>query len=122
MFVLEPLGKFAIEVIPQKPFQDWLEKMESNSEEPLFSDYNNSDSSNSLYMVPAEYAGYLEEFLIEYFDVIFTNELGAWIIKDILWPENRTLNMFKEWFEIRTFDFCWDLGEEEDEMLLWNPN
>ena len=120
----EPLGKFAIEIIPQKPFQDWLEKVQQHLGESLFSDYKGALTSNSLYMIPVAYAGHIEEFLKEHFDVIFTNELGAWVIEDILWPESRSLSMFKDWFTIKNFDFCWDLDDdyEEDRMMMWNPN
>lgn len=121
MFVIEPLGKFAIEIIPQKNFYDWLEKVQAHFVEPLHTD-KDSSYNNSLYMVPSEFAGHLDFFLKDHFDMIFVNELGAWIVQESLWPENRTLEMFKQWFAVKIFEFCWDLDEEKDDMLLWNPN
>lgn len=122
MLALEPLGKIAIEIIPLKPFKSWLSLVQANLGESLFSDYKNEKPNNSLYMIPAEYLGYLDKFLKDHYDLIFTNELGAWVIEEGLWPQNRNLQMFSLWFEIKTFGFCWDLDEEEDEMPLWNPN
>ena len=122
MFTLEPLGKFAIEVTPKQPFIDWLAEIRITSAELLFNE--KKENSSTLYMIPAEFAGYLDDFLIEYFDVIFTNELGAWIIEEYLWPSVRNLALFNEWFNIQTHDFCWDLTDETDDgILLWNsPN
>ena len=41
-----------------------------------------------------------EAYLNEIYDDIFINELASWYDDKALWPENRSLDLFLQWFEV----------------------
>ena len=41
----------------------------------------------------------MESWLKRNFDYIFIEQLDQWATDENEWPQNRTLKMFKEWFE-----------------------
>ncbi len=89
----EILDRNAIIIKPRKPFTDWARKNSDEYEYEFFMD------SNSVYLVNDEYIG-PEEWLENHYEEIFERELENWIIDENLWPQNRTLSMFRRWFKI----------------------
>lgn len=58
---------------------------------------------------PEERRRVLEEFWPALFDAM----LNGWVTDHSLWPRDRTLEMFHEWFEVQTFDTVEDLYRDE---------
>ena len=42
----------------------------------------------------------VERWIKGNYPTVFEEELEGWYTEPALWPENRTLKMFKEWFEV----------------------
>ena len=43
------------------------------------------------------------------FDVLFENELVGWYTDESMWPQNRTVGMFRDWFEIEYHSMVTDV-------------
>ena len=59
-----------------------------------------------------------EELIQEFYQRIFDEQLSDWYTDEQGWPENRDVNMFKQWFEIEFHSMVFDLGGdslEDDE-------
>ena len=105
------LNRSAITVKAKQPFLDWLR----NLPDPV-------DTSVTLREVNEEQPIYLvpecidpdmfPELLSYYFDSIFDAELSGWWMDPKDWPQPRTLELFKEWFEIEFHLMVGDLGNE----------
>lgn len=91
----------ALEVIPKEPFLNWLNKLEVELElqkttlDTLIDD-------TYIYVIKLDsYEEEIEEYLEEHFSQIFKNELETWSLEVEKWPEDRSLEVFNEWFECK---------------------
>lgn len=97
----------ALLVKAKKPFYDWLLSIDPKEDQTymlkegdlyLLTDYDEVKQMNS--------------WLKKNFDDIFSDQLNNWYIDDDMWPQNRTLKMFKEWFEYTMHTTVLDTEEE----------
>jgi hypothetical protein len=107
------LNRSAVAVRPKQPFLDWVNSVEADSSVTL------DDLQKTLYLVPDyEDPEDAEKVLKRVYDDIFCRELQGWYTLESLWPQDRSLRIFKQWFEIEHFDLIEDVGHgpiENDE-------
>ena len=53
---------------------------------------------------------------------LFDSILIDWLTDESLWPKNRTLKMFREWFDIKVHSMVWDLAEEPLIVEDWDSD
>jgi len=97
---------------PKKPFIDWLKSVDpiDETEEML--------TVGDVYLLPDfEATKQMEDWLKKYFDDIFTDQLNNWYTDEELWPQMRTIKMFKEWFDYSMHTMVWDTEEDDIEKL-----
>ena len=64
----------------------------------------------SVYLVAQDPAGHEESAPVKrYYKTILEHELEAWCIDESVWPPNRDLKTFFEWFEVQAESVVWDL-------------
>ena len=89
------LNRSAVAVRPKQPFLDWVNSVESDSSVTA------DDLQKTLYLVPDyENPEDAEKVLKRVYDDIFCRELRGWYTLESLWPQDRSLRVFKQWFEI----------------------
>jgi hypothetical protein len=71
-------------------------------------------SEPAVYLVPGwedpdEERAVLKEFWAALFDAM----LEAWVTDESLWTKKRSMEMFREWFEIQTFEMVQDIYLDE---------
>jgi hypothetical protein len=107
------LNRSAVAVRPKQPFLDWVNSVEEGGSLTL------ADLQKTLYLVPDyEDPADAEKVLKRVYDDIFCRELEGWYTLESLWPQDRSLRVFKQWFEIEHFDLIEDVGRgpiENDE-------
>jgi len=113
MEFFEAINRIAIVIIPKKPFYDWLNSIEpgEGTDEEA-----SEDKDNTVYLIP----DFDEQFEIEAYlkkicQRIFKNELASWYTDESLWPENRTWDIFKEWFDIEMHTVLYDTLDDDIE-------
>jgi hypothetical protein len=79
---------------PKKAYLDWANQFEE--EEIIFSTEDECEAS--IYLIEEDFFDF-EPVLEKNFKKIFKNELEA-VADEEHWPENLTLNLFLEWFEV----------------------
>lgn len=102
------LNRSSVTVRPKQPFLDWISKI---GKLDILTKY---DYEYTVYLIP-EYEDNLEkmEIISVYFDVIFEVELSAWGRDESVWPQNRTFEMFCEWFSLEFNLMVTDLCDYE---------
>jgi hypothetical protein len=119
------INRSAIAVRPKQPFLDWLKSVEKSNESLSLAGLD-----RTIYLVP-EYdePDDAEKILLVAYEGIFNQELFSWYTKSALWPQDRSLEVFKEWFDYEHFelvedlvagpvgddDYFSDYGDEDDE-------
>ena len=105
MFAIE---RNALILIGKEPYLEWINKtgdspmtMEDITAEPdiiLIPDFQNEDQA--------------EAHLESIYEKAFEELLVGWCVDDSQWPQNRTLTMFKEWFQISYTSLVYDSASE----------
>lgn len=102
------LNRSAVVVRPKQPFVDWLRSVEE-LDLPLIT---LDELDKTLYLVPDyEDPADAEKFLKKVCDEIFCRELEGWYTDESVWPKDRSLKVFKQWFEVEHFDVVEDVGK-----------
>ena len=101
-------------VKPKKPFLDWFRAVD-NDETLTLEDVREDPSAYLIRELesPEEES----EILKECFEDIFEAQLSSWYIDRDVWPPQRDLKMFLEWFDIEFHSLVFDLLNEPIETL-----
>ena len=119
----EPHDKNTIVIRHKKPFFDWLNKT-------LKDGVLKKEIEENMYLITGSVNGEdIADWLMENFDNFFHDELNKFCTDQSLWPENRTYEMFCDWFDfgfssiflLGLEDFGNDRSLSEDPMGLTNP-
>jgi len=101
---------------PQQPFVDWTNSIEDKGRQYSIDDFN---TDCSVILLP-EYDSdeHAEAILKDLSSHIFEIELSSWITDESAWPNNRTYEMFKEWFDVELHSMVYDPYEDDIEKEL----
>ena len=104
------LNRTAMLLIPKKPFLDWLNNVDP-ADEPLTLE-NLCDDSNVFLIPQFNDDADTYKWIEKHWDVLLDHMLLEWMVDETTWPENRSLAMFREWFDIEIHTMAWDLAKE----------
>ncbi len=110
---MEPISQYfkninrtALVLKPKQPFHDWLLSVEPGN------DFSDALQEGDVYLLSDyEKISQMQNWLKRNFDSLFTDQLNNWYADEDLWPQNRTMAMFKEWFEYSLFTTILDTQE-----------
>jgi len=110
------LNRGALIVRPADPYIEWARAVFDDDMAP------SEDGERTVYLVPDDDADRgLDWVLKQVWGEVFERELEGWCTDEARWPKNRTLAMFKRWFQVEYHsvieDLCgWPLQDDELEM------
>ncbi len=102
------LNRAAIVVFPAPELVHWINRVDPIGEPVSLQE---AEREPSIYLI-AEYVDNQEfsEILQNEFDSIFENELRGWYTDESLWPQDRTLDLFRSWFRIEPTSLVHDVA------------
>ena len=104
------LNRTVVLLLPKQPFLEWLNDADPTDAALTAEDLH--DDSN-VFLIPQFNDGLDSMKWIEKrWSVLFEHMLLEWIVDETMWPENRTLEMFREWFDVEIHTMAWDLSDE----------
>ena len=106
----------AVSVRPTIRFLDWLNQLNQNEENNIELNLEQIRSNSNIYLIPEqdtpeEVIAYIDE----HFETIFLAELSSWSLNEDEYPQNRTLQMFWEFFDIEVHDTVCDLSDDDED-------
>ena len=112
---LEPLyvaNRFVAIILPKAPFVDWI-----NAADPVPANatitLEDTHEDPSAFLIPADDSDEPgKRWIQRNWKEIFEQLLNDWYVDPSLWPRNRTLQMFKEWCEVRIHSVVLDYANE----------
>lgn len=107
------IDRIAAVVRPTKAFLDWVNKnCRSPGEENLVLEEVQSDCT--VLLLPLfDDAVEAENYIESIYKEIFENEIEAWSLDPAAWPENRTYELFQQWFFVEFHSFVFDTNFQE---------
>jgi len=106
-YFYESINRNAIVVKPQKPFYDWIKFLDPGHT------FLRKSEGNIYLIHEMDSIGQIEKWLKGNFERIFQNELNDWHTDENDWPQKRTFNLFKEWFDYEIHSMILDLEEAD---------
>ena len=109
---MELLNRSAVIVKPRRAYLEWARR--DDAEGLAESVFETLHAEPTLYLLPEyEDPPAEREVLEEFWPVLFEAMLEGWVTDEACWPENRTFEMFQEWFEIQMSSLVQDLHRGE---------
>jgi hypothetical protein len=109
------LNRSAIIVRPKKPFLDWVRAVDYDGAPKVTME----DFRETLYLLPDyEDPADAEKTLKKVCEEIYCRELEGWFTDRDVWPRDRSLKVFKQWFDVQHYEIVEDVGRgpiENDE-------
>ena len=109
MKMKEITNRSALFVIPKEPYKEWAKIY---NESPI-EDLNQRLGEKHVYLVEWSYEEDIVDVLKHYYLEIFEYELLSWNGYKSEWPQNRSLELFLEWFDVKLCDDLYDLETEK---------
>jgi len=106
----EITNRSALFVRPKDPFKKWAEKYNAISAEGL----SQRLKENHVYLIDWTYDENIDDVIMTYYLRIFDYELLSWNSFTNEWPQNRSYELFREWFEV---ELCCELFDLETERI-----
>lgn len=104
------INRTVVMLAPQQPFLDWLNNVDPDDEALSLEDLR---QDNEVFLIPQfNDNSDSERWVEERWSFLFEHMLMGWIDDEAMWPQDRTLEMFREWFDIEIHTMAWDLSDE----------
>ncbi len=104
------INRHLIVLLPKQPALDWIIRVDPN---PLDITLVQLRQEQDAFLVPHEVLDGIEDaeqWVYRRWKMFFELFIGSWYIDESLWPKNRTLKMFKQWFDVQYHSMVWDLA------------
>lgn len=110
---METVNRSAVAVKPKQRFLDWLHAIDPTSGDVTLLEVGQDPT---IYLIPqCDTNEELENVLRGRCEAIFEEQLDSWYRETSAWPQDRSYDVFCQWFEYTHFSLLIDL---EDEPLL----
>lgn len=104
------INRTVIILAPKPDFLDWLNDVDPDDQALTLEDLR---EDNEVFLIPQFNDNTDSEKWVETrWEFLFEHMLLGWVEDESLWPQNRTLDMFKEWFDIEVHTMAWDLSTD----------
>lgn len=107
----------------RQPFLDWLKSTDAELDRLTLADL---DIDGDAFLIPGDEShdpvdG--EQDAVKWVEkrwrMFFEHCLNEWLTDESLWPQKRTLRMFREWFAVEYRAMVWDLANEPLTVEDW---
>jgi hypothetical protein len=103
------INRSALILRPRKPYFDWTSGVDEGAAETVAA--RAESAWITVYLVEQDPEGRMESAPLEdYFSEIFEMQLGGWYRDEKVWPQVRTIEVFRDWFEVDATSTVEDLG------------
>ena len=111
----------------KQPYIDWVKTAGTNPIEITLEDANDDSEAflvpnYDCLVDPIDGTDDAVKWVEKRWRMFFEHILGAWIFDETTWPQNRTLKMFREWFDVEYKSLVWDMGNEPLAIDAWDDD
>ena len=107
---MHTLNRSALIVTPKQPFLNWVNAVDPTDSKVTLKQIQEDPS---IYLVPeCDTADDIADVLLNLYAEIFADQLYGWYVKEETWPQKRSFEMFRRWFDVQHHSMLVDLCEE----------
>lgn len=105
------LNRSCLLVRAKQPFLDWLHSLPDDDGSYLTLEEINEDAQ--VYLLPdAELVDDAQSLIRAFSPIVFELELEGWWTEESDWPQDRSYEIFSQWFEVSLRSLVHDLVDE----------
>jgi len=97
---MELINRAAVVLRPKQPYLHWMRQDDDGGVADSVFEMMHEDPT--VFLLPEyEDPESEREVLEDYWPALFEEMLEGWLRDESAWPQNRTLEMFQDWFEVQ---------------------
>ena len=104
------VNRHLIVLLPKQPALDWIMQVDPNPPDLTLEELREEQDAFLVRDDSLEGVEDAERWVHRRWKMFFELFVGSWYTDESWWPKNRTLKMFKEWFDIQYHSMVWDLA------------
>jgi hypothetical protein len=99
-------------LLPKQPVLDWIMRVDPNPPDITLVELRSEPDSFLISQRGIETEQDAVRWVHRRWKMFFELFLFDWYTEESWWPQQRSLKMFKEWFDIQYSSLVWDLANE----------
>ena len=107
-------------LLPKQPVLDWIQRVDPNPPDMTLAELRSEPDSFLVPQRGIETEQDAERWVHRRWKMFFELFLFDWYTEESWWPKQRSLKLFKEWFDIQTSSMVWDLADESLNHEDWD--
>lgn len=109
------VNRTAVTVVGAGPYLDWARGRDADFNRGHVTVVRTRPFGSAFLLPEVDYEEDLQEWVEENFAWIFEFQLSTWTSDESAWPQERSLQMFKEWFTIELHNVVVDVADDDIE-------
>lgn len=106
-------------VRPKQPFLDWVQSVDYDKDLTL----ELVRDEPTAYLIPQLWDDAEQAAILEWcYEEVFEAELESWYTDPDLWPQERDLKMFLDWFDVEFHSLVFDLCDTPIQAIEAGPD
>jgi hypothetical protein len=106
------VNRIAAVIKPKQPFLSWLMAMPDWDSDLALEDLRREECT--VILTPDfDSLDEARDYVEDMYETLFELELDSWYRDEAAWPRGRTLQMFREWFDVELHSTVIDVAEED---------
>ena len=106
---MKSVNRYVAIIKPKQPFIDWANQLPDAEEKITISELQTD--CLAILIPESDKEEHSNASINSLADSLFEEELEGWCIHEPWWPQNRTKEMFWEWFEVEIHSVVMDAGK-----------
>ena len=114
------INRGLIVLLPKQPVIDWILRLDPKPPSLTLEELRQEQDGFLVSHRSVETIEDAQRWIYRRWRIFFEAFLGEWYTDESWWPANRSLKMFKQWFDIQYHSMIWDLSDEAIEHEDWD--
>lgn len=107
--MLPLVNRSAILLTPRQPFLDWADAVYGDGARYLDIVSVHREDARTIFLGPdGDLTGDPHRFITRNWSLLFETLLSDWCQDESTWPQDRSLRMFRQWFDVTVFGVVLD--------------
>jgi len=109
------VNRTAITLVGESPFVEWTKTSDADAHKGALTVARLQPFGTVILLPEFELEEDIQEWVEEHASWLFELQLESWTEDEAVWPQNRDLKLFHEWFRVEIHSVVVDAGDDDIE-------